>query len=230
MTYSCATRCLQNTAKQFAKKVTTLRATDVQLVTEEAHLKEQASSWASLETEVLKETGDWEEEEQRLEELKDRGGAQIFVKTLAGKFISLEVEESETIEDVKAKLEEGEGIPVDQQRLTLAGAHLEDGLTLAECNIKSASVLVLEDADPFARVDEVFHPHKLDTKNFSFFLLMAKVMSIGQTVYRQEPTPLGYALDRLSVEMRGSLFSKQVRPAPHPDQSPPLTKPATAPR
>ncbi|GMH38167.1 hypothetical protein BSKO_06051 [Bryopsis sp. KO-2023] len=75
--------------------------------------------------------------------LRLRGGMMIKVKTLTGKEIEIDIDPTDTIERIKERVEEKEGIPPVQQRLIFAGKQMSDDKTAREYNIEGGSVLHL---------------------------------------------------------------------------------------
>jgi ubiquitin C len=75
--------------------------------------------------------------------LRLRGGMQIFVRTLTGKTMTFEVQANETMQDIKKKIADREGIPPDQQRLLFVGKELKDDTTLQDHGIQKESTIHL---------------------------------------------------------------------------------------
>ena len=79
--------------------------------------------------------------------LRLKGGMKIFIETPSNGTITIEVKPSDTIEDIKSKIQDMESIPTDQHYLLLEGKQLDDNRTIFDYHIKNESILILEPCD-----------------------------------------------------------------------------------
>ncbi len=130
-------------------------------------------------------------------------GFQIFVHTPSGTTITLDVENSDSIENVRTKIQDKEGLPPDRQRLRFGNTILQDGRTLADYTIQQENTIVLELVIPLAWTDTTLAPFVINTA-YADAVLATSDLTTAHYAVTAGMLPLGIALDSATGLVSGS--------------------------